>query len=176
MLLRYTVTVNDLLAFERYFRKTDSYSRRRRAWSLWGGPFLLLAIGMLYGHLKQDWRWAVGYAALAGLFHLVLRGIYGPIIERRLRTFYSKNKSPLLTGESSLEIKDEGLHRRTSVSESTTSWAGISKLVSTDTHLFVYVGATAAFIVPKNGILEGDYDGFTRLLQERVPSPGNPGP
>ena len=93
---------------------------------------------------------------------------YGRGMERRLRRLFPHDRHAPLSGAHVLEILPDGILVRYPVMESKTLWAGLKQVVSTPTHTFIYVGSLNAYILPRSGVLEGNYDEFVRTLQDRL--------
>ena len=100
---------------------------------------------------------------LGGLLSAAAWWIVAPYLVRRsLRRNALTRHRPCLRGRHLLEIVDAGIRAKCDVSESLHKWAGIRRVVSTPTHVFVMIGDSLGYTVPRARLVEGDIDVFVR--------------
>ena len=87
-------------------------------------------------------------------------------IKRAVHRIYSEERNRSLFGLHKLTVDDRGFWEETEVGESRVNWEGIVKLISTDTHTYIYVGAGQAHVIPRASVMEGDYDAFVAQVEE----------
>jgi hypothetical protein len=71
---------------------------------------------------------------------------------------------PCLKGRHVLEANSEGLHARCEVSESHHKWVGVRAVESSRTHVFVLIGESLGYTVPRTRILSGDLQRFVDVV------------
>jgi hypothetical protein len=85
-------------------------------------------------------------------------------MDRVVAKLYREGGNPGVLGEHELQFDGAHLIERSPVSELTTRLEGIQKVVRTDQYTFVYLGAVAAHVIPRNRIEEGDFATFSAAL------------
>jgi hypothetical protein len=164
MKIQYEVTLDDAVAALKHYLQTSPLQRRTM---LWGWVFAAIVFGLfgLAAFLSLSVRpliwggvWLVAYTMI-GLVQRATR-------DRRLRRIYEEGQNRSLLGCHELELTAEGLAGTTAVSEGRVSWSGIERVVSTETHTFVYTGSGSALIIPQATVTEGDYRAFVAELRE----------
>jgi hypothetical protein len=71
---------------------------------------------------------------------------------------------PGLLGEHTIRISEEGVRERTAVSDGLITWAGIRRVVEGTTHIYLFIEAHMAFVIPKRAFR--DEDEAKRFLEE----------
>lgn len=56
---------------------------------------------------------------------------------------------PGILGEHIMEINSNGLKERTQYNEGTVKWAGVIKILSNKSYIFIYIDNMVGYIVPK---------------------------
>lgn len=167
MILRFSISFDDIVAYNRYHLAHSPWMKRRRVFSLWVMPLIFVSVFGALGIYHHLWGLAIG--GFFGALFIFLGALYryGPGTARRVRKLYREGKNRGLLGERLIELTDDGLILRTEVGESKIKWGGIERIARSDGYSFIYLNAVTAVIIPRKGILEGDHDQFMRTLQER---------
>jgi YcxB-like protein len=162
--IEYRVEEGDILAFLDHHSQHSAAAReiRRRQTS---GYAILVAIFILV-------RWFFGGMALA-IAILVLGPVWvawWPSRARRLArkqaaALYPKGPNQMFDGPHVLRIDDGGLVSIAPGAQSRTPFTSIQCVVDTEDHLFVYVGAIQAFVVPRRRVARGDVRAFAEQLR-----------
>jgi len=167
MLIRYNLTLDDVLAFNRYHMAHSPSMRRQRWIIVWGFPLLLLLVAGITA-AREPSRGSIGLAIILPLaFHLFFRLRWGRGVQRQIRKMYSEGKNADMLGEQVLELLPDGLFVRSPLSETKLLWPAVERVESTDAHLFIYTSAVGAHVIPRSSVLEGDFDEFKNALLER---------
>jgi hypothetical protein len=77
-------------------------------------------------------------------------------------------KRPCNEGRHILEASDEGLRAKCDLSESLLKWPAVRAIDSRDTHVFVMVGESLGYVVPRSRVISGDLDRFLEAVGRRV--------
>jgi hypothetical protein len=145
----------DLEQFNRFHMRHSPTARSVRRWGYWACPAAALVplvvfrqhglAPMLGGALAAAlvswaliaayWRFGVGYVIRRSCNEGDGRGLFGP---------------------HSLELTPEGIHETTAVSTSTYAWTGIERIADDDSHLYLYVSPTSAYVVPKRAFASAE--------------------
>jgi len=144
----YTLGPDDITAFNRYHFKASASTQR----SYWRG--LLTGVGVALFLFVVFRGWESWISALFPVVFLLFYVVAYPISIRRTISGIGKQvakegrNAGLLTTHH-FSIDEAGLVDRTSVTETRTSWEGVERVVQTDAHIFLYVSATSAHVIPK---------------------------
>jgi len=178
--LNYIITIEDLATFvEHHQRNSKNFQsdlQRQRYFVL--GLFLLfgLLLGIILIQSISDTPEDFVVGSLAFLFFAIL-GLYifahlphsmGKTIRSSAEKTYSGGKNLTLLGKHELTIDDAGLTTRNDYYESTYSWAAFEKLLSNSEYIFLYCSAVTAIIIPKNKVIEEDWQAIESILREKV--------
>jgi len=108
------------------------------------------------GDLAPLKAWLLFSAIYVVLFLVITRLRTSRVIRQLLRE--GENKAVVC--EHVLEITPDALVESTDISEFRSKWVGIERVEETADHTFIYVQATAAHMIPRAAILEGNYEAF----------------
>ncbi len=164
--LCYKLSIDDFVAFWEYMYATSPTIRRQLR--------VLQAIGVIF-LIVASCAWFADFSArdaIAAQFTAVVFTIFVTILHKR--TFIKSNRKILAEGENksllseqSMTLSDDGIVAASSVSDGTVKWAGIERLVTTESHTFIFVAAINAIVISRDAIIDGDYDSFVAELQSR---------
>ncbi|PLX98413.1 MAG: hypothetical protein C0623_12115 [Desulfuromonas sp.] len=87
---------------------------------------------------------------------------------RQLRKVYAEPQNEALLGQQELEIVGNELMLKSEATENRIALKSVEKIISSDDHTYVYTSASNAHIIPKNSVIEGDYDGFIKTLRRKT--------
>lgn len=166
MKLRYSNTIEDVVAFGRYHRKHSRTHRLIRLVLGWvvPGMLILLALTYLPVSLGSFLFFLIPVAFVLVLVHVVYEPLNGLMIRASLREGDNKG----LLGPHELELCPPNLTERNLVGESTRWLGAVEKIGTTATHAFIFVGALEAHVVPRAAVTDGDYDAFVRALEQEM--------
>jgi hypothetical protein len=174
----YSVGIDDVVAFYRYFHTRSPHARRTirnaRLGIVVGPATALVALWAMAGMPSPNSR-----LVLAGLLPLVFLipaillypRYLGWCAGRTVRRIYSAGPNPGLTGHHTLRTSPEGLVETSEVGQSCVPWESIGEVVETPEHAFIYLGPGMAHVVPR-GTASGSLAEFLVAVRSRVGSPG----
>ncbi len=84
-----------------------------------------------------------------------------------VRKLYAEGKNQATLGRKEIELEDDALTIRSTVSETTVLLRAIERIASIDQYTFIYLGSIEAIVVPRNKVIDGDYDAFVAELNRR---------
>jgi hypothetical protein len=153
MEIEYELTLDDLVAFNKYHYKHSRAYRRQwlRGWLLPAAiillPWLALA-GSTWSAGRSAmalWPLAIGAPLYLALYPLLVRRQFGRLVP----AFLKEGDNNTLLGKHRLAIGPNGLRTVNEHHESTVRWSGVERIAQDDDYLFVYVSAMSAYIVPR---------------------------
>ena len=165
MKIQYEVTLDDAVAALKHHLETSPLQKRATFWR-WAFAAIGFGLFAVFGLLSLSFRpliWGVAWL----VFYTAIVFVQRAGRDRRLRRIYDEGKNKCLLGRHELELTADGLAGRTAVSEGRVSWTGVERVVSTETHTFVYTGLGSALIIPQATVTAGDYRAFVTELRER---------
>ena len=165
--LSYEITVDDLVAFNRYHRESSPTMKRLRLRRQWGGGLLTAVVMGAVGVLTRSGEVIFWGVFLGVAYAVIFSALWRGRLEKSVRKLYSEGNNEGVIGGRVMEIGEKGIVERTGYSETRTSWSGIKRIVSTKGYTFVYFSAATANIIPHKGVVEGDYEAFIHELKER---------
>ena len=165
--LRYSITIEDLVAFNRFHNlHSPELIRQRRLVTVILPVAALIAITVMAVLSRDLWSFLFPFLVII-LYMAFLRRAYGTAFDKKVRRLYSEGKNRAALGAHGLSIDEDGLTSETEVSSSTISFKGIEKIESSPTHTFIYMSAMSAMVIPKGSVTEGDYENFFAQLRAR---------
>ena len=165
MRIEYRVTLDDMLAFTAYH--LEHSPELRRVSRLWGfGVAAAFVVGFGIAAYVKSSVWLL-------LFGVLCAAAWSVFWPRELRRTTLKQTSKLLSegtnqallGTQQLEVREDGLRCVSHAGESMIRWLAIEKVASTPDHTFFYMGAAQAFVLPRAGVIAGDYGAFVDTVE-----------
>jgi len=168
LFLEFTITRDDLVAFNRYHAQSSPTWKRVNAWYRFGcGCVVFASLTLLSVAMNTI------IFALAGLLTALIYVFVYPLWVRRwldwsARRFYGEGANRGTLGWHRLTLQDDASHEESETGTQTTSYAGIERVAETDEYLFVYIGAVQAHVIPKTRLQVGDAREFAGVLRGRL--------
>jgi hypothetical protein len=171
MKIVYENTIDDIVAFTCYHYAHSRTVRQMQAAAVWGSSFVIVLIGVAVAVAADDPFFAVGVAlsfvVLGGLNALFQAWYYPRYLARYARKFYREGKNKAI-GPHELELTDSGLVERNESGATMVRFKGIEKVVSSGKHVFIYVDAMSAHVIPCDAVSEGNWEQFVESLTQRM--------
>ena len=165
MKIRYTLELDDLVAFNQFYIDTSPSIRKQRL-MLVIASILLLTLSLLC------WRYEDSlFSGSFGIFGVFFIAYYWygcrKVNAKRVAGLYPKEKNPGMLCQHELEILPDGFIDRTHVGEGKTTFRGIVRIESTATHSFVFIGTLSAHVIPHAKVTEGHAESFVTTLKQK---------
>ncbi len=171
MTISYTVTIDDLVAFNLQYHQSSAASRQRQRQGqrLLAGLPLLCGLGMALA--MQSAVPLLAAAAVAAWAALTYPARLRQAISRAVVRAYREGRNLALLGDHALDFGADGFEVRTAVSRLFYAYEAIERVEVTDSHTFIYVGANQAFIIPHTAA-DSDAADFRAQLAEHMAGRG----
>ncbi len=171
MQINYELTKQDYIDFNLYH---ISYSKTSRQ-ALFIQRYITSLIFLLAPFVVARFTeipleyWLVTFAITYLLWVFFYPKYFKRVVGKRVSKMVDEGKNVDLLGYRTVTIDAEGLHSKSDVSESTIKWSSVENVVETKEHIFIYVSAISAHIVPFR-IFETDKDKeeFLKVLHDFV--------
>ena len=172
MRLRYTVSMDDVLALNHFFYLHSSTIRRSRAMLVIGLPCVLMAFEVYQGIRGGSWGPHAVMLVLCVLLIPFLNGYFARGMKRTAQRIYRERPTRGLIGEHELAVDEQGVRERTETGEQMTLWAGVDRIETTPEHAFIFVGPAMAHVVPRATVVEGEFDSFITAAKAYLQAAG----
>lgn len=123
---------------------------------------LLGVLGTLITPVRDPRIWGL-FAGYCVVFALIQPALRRRAIIRQSRKMYEQSGARIF-GPRTLSIMDRGLHSVSQFEEKTLFWDSITDIAMRSDRCIICVGDLSAFAIPKERVLAGDFDDFTREL------------
>jgi hypothetical protein len=94
--------------------------------------------------------------------------IYPMGVDRWVRRLYAEGSSVGLLGNHTLTLEADGLRETSDGGESFHIWPSVERMARTEAHLFIYVGAIQAHVVPLAQLDPAEAERFVDALSSRI--------
>ena len=162
MTVRYTNTLEDLVAFNRYHYAHSPEIKRSMRRIMVMVSILLVAMSIYLqpiGGVSLAVNIVVAISCAA--FFLIVFSYYFPAsLDRAFIRLNKEGANKGIIGQHELEIDADGFVERTEVNETRCLWHGVERIVETDEYVFIYISSLMAHVVPKRTPVTGDIDNF----------------
>ena len=165
-----------MMAFNWFHLMWSEEGIRRRKRTRIIAVTLLAAMGLFFGSLISQSlptvfpSWTAFAAATAGGllgWVLSLPQMSTPVLLRYLvRKTYSKPDMQKYLGEHRLEVDDQGIRHRTSVSETRLAWGALHRIESERDYSYWYINSRQAIVIPHQNIVEGSFPALLARVKE----------
>lgn len=165
--LRYSTTIEDLVAFNRFHNlHSPRLMRQRRLVTVILPVAALISVSVMAILTRDLWSFLFPFFFII-LYVAFLRRAYGKDFDKKVRRLYSEGRNRAALGPHRLSIDEDGITSETEVSSSTVSFKGIEKIETSPTHTFIYMSAISAMVIPKDAVTEGNYENFVAQLRTK---------
>jgi hypothetical protein len=143
------LTVEDQVAFNlHYLLHTPSGRRLHQARRLVPALLILPWAGVLLSWLFQTaWPALVAFMA-AGTWWWSWPSIMRSSVRRNVQSLLQSSRNLLFWGDQWVAVTPREVRRRTAWCHVSVLWAAVERLDVTDQHVFIFIAANAAFVVP----------------------------
>jgi hypothetical protein len=170
--IRYSITLDDLVAFNLYHFDHSPTVRRTRFAAVWSTPIFMMVAFAVLTFVTANADRAVVFLLFMLVFCVVWILAIPPFlrwsVKRNTAKLYGDLQSKEIFSPQELELTDTKLIKRTAVNESAVLLEWILQVARTDDHTFVFLNAVSAHIIPRASVDERDYADFVAALEQRV--------
>lgn len=150
MLITFSLTIDDMVAFQRYVAHTSPLARRSFWTTLVMIPLLLVFVSLAFSSSGSGgstmWLITLSLSALWLVFFPIL---YRRGLDQNMRRTVEQVGGKGMLGLHTVEISEQDILEITEVSKSRRLWKGIERVVENDTHMFIFLKPVVAHVIPK---------------------------
>jgi hypothetical protein len=181
--IEYATAVGDIVAFNQFHMRVSPTGKRtlvRLAVSAGVLTFLgsvgLIAVLNAFVFAKQPIGLVITLpCALVGAAVVAARarGMLDRSVARSVTRMLAEGQNKSLLGWHRLALGERAVRSESEVSSSEVSYGALERVDETPAHVFVYTGATSAFVVPKAAVSAGELGPFVEELRRRIADAGD---
>ncbi len=165
MTIRFEQTVDDTLAYYRYFLKTNKQARRAVRIAQFGIPVALWVLMMI---VTRDWKFGIALAVVFLIWMLVIPRYMRRSMLRKTRRNLAKPENSRMLGNRSMELGEEGFRIATETAETHFKWAGVIRVVRETGYTFLFLSEQEAVIVPTGRLSADENAAIEKALEMYV--------
>lgn len=176
--IEYTLDENDVIALQDHYQKSSPERRRFNQFFL-----VVVALTLALGIAEVVLLWkgeeiAIDYGTWVVLFCVLFVYILGKhrSAAQSVKRVLSRGQNRDLFSPQRLTMSGEGIQTSSPYQNSRISWGAVEKVFKTDEHVFMFLSAMSALIVPRTAFpTDADFDHFFTIADghQRAASPGN---
>ena len=163
MLVEYELAAEDWGAFAQYCAAHSRSFRRTLLRSQIVGALALLfvGVGLFHGSVTQR-------IVMSVLLAILYWWVISRLAYRRIWQGAVSLERPCNRGRHTVESTAEGIRARCDVTESLHTWAGVRSVASLPAHVFIFIGESLGYAIPRTRVVSGDLDAFVKAAGEHV--------
>jgi hypothetical protein len=167
--LEYTLTLEDLVAFEEYHADHSPSIQRKRKFMRFFYPLVGIATGLYLVIIDGGLMIAIVFLIIIFLA-MAIWFFSAPKRFRRhhrraVTKLYQEGSNRALLGHQQQRADQNGLHSSSALGESRMNWSAIERMQSTPDYTFIYLSAVTAIVIPRKSVMRGDYEGFVQFVR-----------
>jgi YcxB-like protein len=162
MIVKFEISLKDLVAFNRYHCANSPTIKRRKLFCMLLVPGLLIAAALFISPTEEVGRPVIvaGAVVLSVLYAVAFNYTFAASMDRNVRLLYKEGTNKGTIGQHELEIDDRGLVERTEAGESRVIWRAVERIAETEEYAFIYLSSVTAHVIPKQAVTGGDANAF----------------
>ncbi len=151
MIIRYQLTIDDWLAFNRFYQKTSPISRNQiqRAKILYTLIVIFAALATIFVLSKTISFIAIVLVGFVGLIvYMTIENFFVARMDKNARRVYESGQNKTLREMTTLTISPDHIESQSSLLESRMKWPLVEKVAIEQDYIFIFVSANQAIIIP----------------------------
>jgi len=172
MKLEYSVNLEDIITFNQNHIDASPQMRRKMtvAKYIWSFTPLIaiMAITHFEGTSPDKAIKLISFVTLcisAPIF-LFQPAFFRWLSARQIRKLYGSGQSYGVLGSHSIEIVGKDLVTKSETDENRFALVSINRIVKNDDYTYIYTSASLAHVIPRNGVVSGDYEQFVAKVEK----------
>ncbi|HEY0078381.1 MAG TPA: YcxB family protein [Pyrinomonadaceae bacterium] len=150
MEVTYKLNLDDVQAYQWHNIRTSATLRRNYRAAFVSFPLIILGVMILFVVTGLDILFAgFCFVVSTALWALVFPHTYRRNINRATVKLLGEGRNELLQHAHRMSLDETGLNVRSGIGESRLAWSAVERVEETETHIYIYIGALTAYVVPK---------------------------
>lgn len=152
--IQYEVTMEDMIEFDRYHMAHSPTVRRFLRTARLLVPVAFVAIGIATSVAGGSFTSLAVFGLGSLLWFLFMPALLGRARAKHARRMLSEGEGRGLLGKCTLSIAVDGLRVVREAGESTFAWCAVDSIVTAERHVYIYVSAISALVIPKDAFAD----------------------
>jgi len=164
--VEYDFTLEDALAFNEYHFRCSPAGRKARLRHTFLPPAVWMGLAAIFETFTRgdaNHSFALALAAVSGMWLLTAPLFLTRQIRRSVKTMYGEGRNRGLLGRHVMTVTAEGVADEGPGTRTQTRWESIERIAVGPEHVFIYLNAVAAHVVPARAF--PDHEGFERFVE-----------
>lgn len=166
MKIVYRVEMQDIVAFNQYNLEDTGTLKSLRLKTIVIGCVIIAVLGGWQYRVTESIDPIITGAIFAIIFSTWILKRDFRVSPKKIQKIYGGDTNKGVLCQHQIELVDDGLIESTSLGEQKTTYSGIEKIDQTDTHGFIFIGTMNAHTIPRDGVIEGDFDEFMKVITD----------
>ena len=158
MELNYEITKQDYLDYNLYYMQYSSTMKKTLLVQRFILPLIFLVFPFILATISSKipfWYWMTIFNVTTIVWIVFYPRHLKSQVKKRISKMVDEGKNVGFLGNSKLILTEEGITLITEARESKTSWKAVESICETEKHIFIFISAVEAYIVP-NRIFESE--------------------
>lgn len=174
MKIKYTVEIEDLIAFNEHHMDHSPMFRQSKKNAIIYTPLSLFLLFLVIGIGEHAWT-----LSIIGIIASLILAVLAPLtfrkhVRKTLEKSMSEGRNKGAVGQQQLELRDDGIYNTNSAGTQSTYWNAVERIEQTETHGFIYISSMSAHVIPALKVKEGDFDAFMQAARDHLPCTSTP--
>lgn len=169
MKVKYEIIEEDLIDYNMFYASVSPTVKRTLLIQQYLVPFVYLSIPFLLYFLNGDPLifFLPPFAILALLWFLFYPKYFKWTVRKRVSKMINEGDNKGTVGAHELTFTPDEIIEVGEFGEGRVKWDIVQKVFTTDKHIFIFIGAMKAYIIPKRSFVdENNYRDFLRSLED----------
>src|SRR5258708_3287009 len=156
MEIEYDLTVDDYVRFNQFHCDHSPTIRRIRLASMLLGPAAIWSVGFVVYSSRNDLSALVIFGVCGLLYLVAFPYFWRWTLRKRTRKLLAEGPVGEPNDHCSLRIDQDGLHATSRKGTASLNWSAVERIADSETDLYIYVGPTNAFVIPRRAFANPD--------------------
>jgi len=170
MKIVYDVSLDDMVEFQYFHILNSPAGKKMLTEGQWWESILFLGftLGVSWALLSTFWFWNAAVPVIVVAAYMLHRR-FPQRAEQRIRehalAMVTEGDNSGILGRHEMVLTEDGIEEKTEVGGQSNDWGSIDRIVTDGDTTYIYVGPLWAHILPKKGVVEGNYNLFVSALK-----------
>ena len=150
MEVTYKLNLDDVQAYQWHNIRTSATLRRNYRVTFVSFPLIVLGLMILCVVFGLNMLLAGFFLAVSTMvWTIIFPHTYRQNVNRATRKLLREGRNELLQQAHRMSLEETGIKVRSELGESRLAWSAVERVEETETHIYIYIGALTAHVIPK---------------------------
>jgi len=166
MKIRYNVTVDDMVYFNKFCFSESQRSQRILLNNKIAFTVLLVFIMGVMSYRTHNWMTFLPIGICISILYIFQANkMVLNKIEKTTRKTYAENEEQEII---EIETQNDGIYVTDQDSEGITKWDALTRVVRNDDYALIFIGTNQAHVIRKSSVLLGNIDSFLDEIEKKI--------